>query len=1123
MTTTNKNSKIYPGYEPIAGYKLQQLIGRGGFGEVWRSEAPGGLHKAVKFVYGATDEHQAVRELRSLERIKGVQHPFLLTLERFGVVDERLVIVTELADGSLEEVYNRHRERGSCGIPRASLLSYLHDAADALDYLHNNYQLQHLDIKPGNLLLVGGHVKVGDFGLLKDLRDADCSIVGGLTPVYAPPELFDGRPSMHSDQYSLAVMYQELLTGTRPFGGRTIAQLATQHVHSAPNLSPLPAADRPVIARALEKDPNRRFNNCCEFFDALRASQSSGFKTSFNSAQSEKTGTRTGVMQTDDGGPAHTVKDLPQLKITSPQTGVRITGHSLVVAVGGAGAQVLHLLRDRVASHRAACPLDLHSILIDTDVSTIQAARLAEVSDRVPVCQTIHTPLRSPQEYKSYQGVKYKSISRRWLYNLPRNGTTEGMRPLGRLALVDHGDHVMERIQESIRHLSAVAGRATPRVYVVSSVDGGTGSGMVLDLLYLIRHTLDKESMADVQVLPLLLTGRMVRNNNRPLASSDAAATFAEMNYFLNPGNGYPGDPAVDWPSVPAARTPLADAYIIAAGLNGDLVPDPVDTACEYIWADSTGCGDFLAAARTAAEEETIAGERFAAKVRSVGMVRLRTPKLLEENLLAPSIVRKLLYRWLGDPTEARQLAPDLAQKLSRRCGLTKDQLTKSCAGQWPVDQDLRRLKLEQVIAALPESVRTSPQAFEKALHELNAGTMGDCTPECLAPGIATLKREISVRLSDGRFDIALVLELLDCMKLSITAAVAECREPTNPESHKEPEVGDAAEPSQPPSIACLVDRWLWRLIRFNVAEVLEHLRYLITQLKERVSDRASLLAQSIEIVSQRLTGNDDEVLLSVDEGIRNRVGSVTESLRKQVSSAVVAAPLMSSAGEAYSAESLLLSLLDHALPLIDTAISWSMDEPQAVANPAPPYPSIVNPAVPVAETVVANINASKPVVDTNPAGNAADPKATHTSLMRSNAMVTTSTSIMASPANESNDSCRTNTAAWDDAAIIENAIRAMRPALLACGGYQRILLTVGTESERERLEPKVKEAYQGPLTTAVIPGTAAMLICEAQQIRLTDIHSRIVTLAGNDQDLMGRLAARNDIDWKSALTGDSL
>ena len=210
--TKTASETICEGYEPIPGYVVEELIGQGGFGEVWRASAPGGLKKAVKFVFGDQGSERSRRELKSLERIRGVQHPFLLTLERFEAVNKRLVIVTELADGSLEDVYHKYRDRGSCGIPADELLRHLHDAADALDYLHDSYQLQHLDVKPGNLLMIGGHVKVADFGLLKDLQDADCSIVGGLTPVYAPPELFDGRPSLHSDQYSLAVMYQELPT-----------------------------------------------------------------------------------------------------------------------------------------------------------------------------------------------------------------------------------------------------------------------------------------------------------------------------------------------------------------------------------------------------------------------------------------------------------------------------------------------------------------------------------------------------------------------------------------------------------------------------------------------------------------------------------------------------------------------------------------------------------------------------------------------------------------------------------------------------------------------------------------------------------------------------------------------
>ena len=149
------------------------------------------------------------------------------------------------------------------------MLAHLHDAADALDYISQQHSLQHLDVKPENLLLVGGRIKVADFGLVKDLQDVNSSIVGGLTPVYAAPELFDGRPSIHSDQYSLAIVYQEMLTGVLPFEGRTTAQLAAQHLHSRPRLDRLPASDQPTIARALAKDPEQRFRSCRDMIEGL--------------------------------------------------------------------------------------------------------------------------------------------------------------------------------------------------------------------------------------------------------------------------------------------------------------------------------------------------------------------------------------------------------------------------------------------------------------------------------------------------------------------------------------------------------------------------------------------------------------------------------------------------------------------------------------------------------------------------------------------------------------------------------------------------------------------------------------------------------------------------------------
>src|SRR5688500_17922219 len=98
--------KVAPNAEPIHGYRLIERLGGGGFGEVWKAEAPGGLHKAIKFVYGQLDSNdedaaRAEQELRALERIKLVRHSYILSLDRIDKVDGQLLIVMELADRTM--------------------------------------------------------------------------------------------------------------------------------------------------------------------------------------------------------------------------------------------------------------------------------------------------------------------------------------------------------------------------------------------------------------------------------------------------------------------------------------------------------------------------------------------------------------------------------------------------------------------------------------------------------------------------------------------------------------------------------------------------------------------------------------------------------------------------------------------------------------------------------------------------------------------------------------------------------------------------------------------------------------------------------------------------------------
>src|SRR5579883_2459113 len=137
--------------EPIPGYRLIERLGGGGFGEVWKAEAPGGLLKAIKFVYGDLQEAseeglRAEQELKALSRVKTVRHPYILNLERYDILDGQLIIVMELADRNLWDRYKECRAAGMPGISREELLGYMDEVAEALDLMNTEYQLQHLDI-----------------------------------------------------------------------------------------------------------------------------------------------------------------------------------------------------------------------------------------------------------------------------------------------------------------------------------------------------------------------------------------------------------------------------------------------------------------------------------------------------------------------------------------------------------------------------------------------------------------------------------------------------------------------------------------------------------------------------------------------------------------------------------------------------------------------------------------------------------------------------------------------------------------------------------------------------------------------------------------------------------------
>ncbi len=264
------------GQRPLPDYELVVRLGRGGCGEVWKAKGPGGFDVALKFI--PLGEPAGDVELRALDLIKGIRHAHLLPLFGAWQRDDMLILAMELADRTLHQRWKEARGEGLPGIPVLELLEYMREAARGLDYLNEDRHpsptgeptgIVHRDVKPENLLLVGGMVKVGDCGLARLLEHTIAAVSKRMTALYAAPEFFKGQATRWSDQYSLAITYCQLRGGTLPFGENYFELVAKLALMESPDLSMLPEAERPVVARALAREPKERWPSCRAFAEAL--------------------------------------------------------------------------------------------------------------------------------------------------------------------------------------------------------------------------------------------------------------------------------------------------------------------------------------------------------------------------------------------------------------------------------------------------------------------------------------------------------------------------------------------------------------------------------------------------------------------------------------------------------------------------------------------------------------------------------------------------------------------------------------------------------------------------------------------------------------------------------------
>ena len=286
--------------EPVPGYRLIGRLGSGGFGEVWEGTAPDGSLVALKFINTRNRDTTLLRgEIRVLRSIRELAHPNLIRLHDVFASAHYLVLCMQRADGSLEELRQAYREETGGNIPPDHLLDLMEQTAAGLDYLANlrlpgfnmtAMGMQHCDVKPTNLLLLGDNVKIADFGLCAGMGQQTQRKGLRGTPPFAAPELYQGRVCSQTDQYALAVSWCDLVGGARMF--RKTAFAADGSPIYSIDLTRARENEVTIMSRALHADPTRRYPSCMALVAALREANSAPRRPSGKWLRNVLTGSR---------------------------------------------------------------------------------------------------------------------------------------------------------------------------------------------------------------------------------------------------------------------------------------------------------------------------------------------------------------------------------------------------------------------------------------------------------------------------------------------------------------------------------------------------------------------------------------------------------------------------------------------------------------------------------------------------------------------------------------------------------------------------------------------------------------------------------------------------------------
>ncbi len=253
-------------FEPgtqVGRYEIQRRLGRGGMGSVYVAHDPVlGRMVAIKVFAGDLDLPDArERFSREARAAAALSHPNIVTVYDFGEYDSQPFIVMEYVAGETLAAFIRRK----APVTISDKLRWMEELCAGAGYAHQ-MQLVHRDIKPANLMIDrAGRLKILDFGIARMLGLASNTTVMIGTPGYMAPEQITGDPVDHrADQFSIGVVFYELLAYTEAFPGDTLPMITHRILNEEPvPLGPL-APDAPpelvaIVQQCLRKSPADRF------------------------------------------------------------------------------------------------------------------------------------------------------------------------------------------------------------------------------------------------------------------------------------------------------------------------------------------------------------------------------------------------------------------------------------------------------------------------------------------------------------------------------------------------------------------------------------------------------------------------------------------------------------------------------------------------------------------------------------------------------------------------------------------------------------------------------------------------------------------------------------------------